>query len=223
MIVSAPRINEEELLITTLAYAKEKMKNLPSSHDWDHVARVLATAERIALIEKADIFIVRMSAILHDIARETEDLAKGKVCHAKLGSDIARQYLTEQKIDPDDTDRICECIRTHRFRDNDIPATLEAKILYDADKIDSIGAVGIGRAFLFSGEVGAKLHNACGIDVAETAAYSTEDTAYREYIVKLQHVHETLFTQEGKRIAAGRDHFMRQFFDKLEAETKGIE
>jgi uncharacterized protein len=101
-----------------------------------------------------------------------------------------------------------------------VPRTLEARILFDADKLDSIGAVGIGRAFLFAGEIGAMLHDGA-VDVAKTRPYTREDTAYREYLVKLRRVKDRMTTREGKRIAAERHRYMAAFFGRLNKETAG--
>jgi uncharacterized protein len=104
-----------------------------------------------------------------------------------------------------------------------VPQTLEAKILYDADKLDSIGAVGIGRAFLFAGQTGAKLHNESDVDILACKPYSKEDTAYREFKFKMSKIKDRMLTPEGKRLATERHNFMEVFFERLERETKGAE
>ena len=83
--------------------------------------------------------------------------------------------------------KIVNCVKRHRYRSSDLPVTLEEKIVYDADKLDSVGAIGIGRAFLFAGRSGAKVHNTKE-DALNSESYSEEDTAYREYLVKLRHI-----------------------------------
>lgn len=115
---------------------------------------------------------------------------------------------------------MAHCIACHRFRDNNIPQTKEAKILFDADKLDSIGAVGIGRAFLFAGEIGARLHNK-GVDLSKTQPYTKEDTAYREFVVKLKKVKARLLTKSGKALAQGRHNYMVDFFKRLNQEVAG--
>jgi uncharacterized protein len=115
---------------------------------------------------------------------------------------------------------VIHCIQTHRFRKRVVPISKEAKILFDADKLDSIGAVGIGRAFLFAGEVGARLHNK-DINLRKTKPYTKEDTAYREYLIKLRKIKDRIFTKEGKRIARERHRFMVEFFERLNRETDG--
>lgn len=191
------------------------------SHDWDHTQRVLKLCVHIGEKEKADLDILKLAAILHDIGREHECQSSGKVCHAEIGANIARNKLQEYGLDKDNIEKIVHCIECHRFRDNKIPQSLEAKILFDSDKLDAIGAVGIGRAFLFSGEVGAKLHNDKNVDIFKTEAYSKEDTAYREYVVKLRNIKDKILTQEGKRIAQERHDFMVEFFDRLCREIDG--
>ena len=199
------------------------MKNLHASHGWDHVHRVIGLAEKIAFTEnKADRFIVKISAILHDIARGMEDQNPGKIDHAELGSRMAYDFLTDIGVEKNNASHIADCILTHRYRNSHIPSSIEAKILYDADKLDSIGAVGIGRAFLFSGEVGAKLHDP-NVDLDMTRAYSEDDTAYREYIAKLRFVKDRMLTREGQRIALERDKFMEIFFKRIDAEVRGAQ
>jgi uncharacterized protein len=97
---------------------------------------------------------------------------------------------------------------------------MEARILYDADKLDSIGAVGIGRAFLFAGEVGAKLHNP-EVELRATLPYTEEDTAYREFRLKLSRIKDRMLTAEGKRIAEDRHAFMEGFFERFRQEYEG--
>lgn len=203
------------------AFARARMKKFHSSHGWDHVERVMRLAEIIRESEpSADPFITEAAATLHDIAREDENSAAGNICHARRGSIVALEFLTEKGVDKDRALHISDCILTHRYRDETPPASIEAKILYDADKLDSIGAVGIGRAFLFSGEIGARLHNT-EIDVTKTEAYTDEDSAYREYMFKLRYIRDRMLTPRGKELAEERHHFMEIFFERLEREIKG--
>ncbi len=190
------------------------------SHDWDHTERVLKLCLRIGKREGADLDVLRLAALLHDIGRAEEDRSSGRVCHGRAGAALAGKLLRERGLDPGLVREVVHCIRTHRFRRRAVPKTLEAKVLFDADKLDSIGAVGIGRAFLFAGEVGARLHDK-DIDVRRTKPYTRDDTAYREFLVKLGRVKDRIFTREGRRIAAERHRFMVAYFDRLNRETDG--
>ena len=191
------------------------------SHDWDHTERVLGLCLRIGRKEKADLEILRLAAVLHDIGREEEDRSNGRVCHGARGAALAAQILKKHGLDRNTIGRVVHCIEAHRFRGGHKPESLEAKILFDADKLDSIGAVGVGRAFLFAGEVGARLHDPA-VDVRRTKPYTREDTAYREFLVKLSRIKDRMHTREGKRIARERHRFMAGFFDRLNKETRGL-
>jgi len=115
---------------------------------------------------------------------------------------------------------VVHCIATHRFRGHQIPQSKEAKILYDADKLDAIGAVGMGRAFLFAGEQGCNFHD--WHIVIEKTKYLKENTAYLEFLVKLRFMKDKIFTSEGKKIARERHRYMVYFFDRLNQEVDAL-
>ena len=189
-----------------------------SSHDLDHTLRVMHNAETLLdFYPQANADIVRLSALLHDIARPIEDAGCGKCCHAETGAFLADDILRDAGIPDNITKQVVNAIKRHRFRRGEAPDTIEAQILYDADKLDSLGAVGLGRAFLFAGHCNARLHNTESEALA-AAPYSKEDTAFREYLVKLRFVPEKMFTVEGKKIANRRLQFMKEFFSVLDAE-----
>jgi uncharacterized protein len=217
--LSRVRLNED-LFDRVKTDAKAHFLGARGSHGWDHTERVYELCLRIGGKEKADLNILRLAAVLHDIGRKLEDQSNGKVCHSRKGARLAERILKRYSFDKGHIARIGHCIRTHRFRGKNVPRSLEAKVLFDADKLDSIGAVGIGRAFLFAGEIGASLHNP-RIDVLKTQPYTSEDTAYREFLVKLSRVKDRMFTNEGKRIAAERHKFMVEFFKRLTKEVNG--
>jgi uncharacterized protein len=164
--------------------------------------------------------VLRPAAYLHDIGRQAQDKMGGKVCHAREGAVMAEKMIACLPLSEAQKDNIVHCVRTHRFRGSQVPRTLEAKVLFDADKLDSIGAVGVARAFLFAGEVGAKLHNASQ-DIQNTLPYSVEDTGYREYKLKLCRIKDRIMTGEGKRLAKERHEFMDIFFKRFLEEYEG--
>lgn len=209
-----------QLLEAVRREARKFFRSARGSHAWDHTERVFRLCLRIGRREKADLDILRLAALLHDIGREEEDLSNGRTCHAEKGAALAAKILKKHGIADERIARVVRCIQTHRYRGQLVPDSLEGKILFDADKLDSIGAVGIGRAFLFAGEVGARLHDP-KIQVQKTKPYTKEDTAYREFLVKLSRVKGRMFTAEGKRIASERHKFMTEFFRRLNKETTG--
>jgi len=199
---------------------KNKLAGINSCHELEHTERVYNLAMHIGKKEGADLEILGLAAILHDIARKEEDKSSGQIDHAKIGAQLAAQILQKHNFPKEKIAAVSHCIQAHRFRNNIIPESKEAKILFDSDKLDSIGAIGIGRAFSFAGHLGAKVHNA-NIDLKNTKEYSVDDTAYREYMVKLRYLKDKMLTQEGRRIAAERHNFMEQFFERLNKEVNG--
>lgn len=192
-----------------------------SSHDLEHTKRVYNMCMHIAKVEKVDITILQYAALLHDIGRSEQDKNKGKIPHEKIGADMAKKILLQMGISNKTIKQVTHCILTHRYREKTHPETIEAKVLFDADKLDAIGAIGIGRAFVFAGEVGALVHNK-GVDINKTKSYSKDDSAYREYLVKLIHVKDRMYTNEGKNIAKERHDFMVTFFERINLEVDGI-
>lgn len=196
-------------------------ENSPGCHDWGHTERVLHNARLIAKREaNVNIKVVEAAALLHDIGRPEEFHSDGKHCHAEIGGAKAAVILSECGYkDKEFIAKVCECVRKHRYRarSKERPVSIEEKIVYDADKLDSIGAVGIGRAFHFAGKIGAKLHNTKKEALA-SKSYSREDTAYREFLVKLRKIKNRLQTKTGRLIAKERHNFMQEFFKKLNQE-----
>lgn len=190
------------------------------SHDWEHTLRVFRLCRRIGNIEGADMDVLLIAACLHDIGRCYQDASSGRICHAEKGAELAEPLIQPLPLSQKRKQNILHCIRSHRFRGNGTPGTIEARVLFDADKLDAIGAVGVGRAFLFAGEVGARLHNSRE-NIDNTQPYSKEDTGYREYRVKLSKIKDRILTDEGKRLATDRDAYMVSFFDRFLSEYAG--
>jgi len=201
-------------------YAKISFAAARGSHDWDHTERVYRLCMHIGRAEGADLEVLAVAAFLHDVGRSYEDESKGTICHAEKGAEIAKTLLVNYPLSDEKKQNIVHCIGSHRFRGNNAPETLEARTLFDADKLDSIGAIGIGRAFLFAGEVGAKLHNPQA-DLRSTRPYTEEDTGYREFKLKLSKIKDRMLTAEGKRLAEERHAFMEGFFERLQQEYEG--
>jgi uncharacterized protein len=202
-------------------FVKSKLQSAPGCHDFDHTLRVLRNAEILAAeLPAADLRIVRIAALLHDIARPEEMSAKGEICHAREGAAICASELKKYDFPQAMVEKICACILSHRYRgDGPTPQSLEAEIIYDADKLDSIGAIGIARAFHFAGRENARVHNTSE-EALKSEAYSREDSAYREYLVKLRHVPDKMLTAPGRRHAAARAEFMHEFFEQIEREIR---
>jgi len=180
-----------------------------STHDFDHVMRVYYLAERLGQAEGADMAVLLTSTLLHDIARPDQDAGLVPE-HAAEGARRAREILASRP--PEFVEAVVHAIEAHRFRVDQPPRTLEAKILYDADKLDAIGAIGIARAFAYGAQRGQRLWANPEAD---------EHTAMKEFVVKLSKIKGTLFTESARVIAEERHAFMVEFFERIGAEVTG--
>jgi len=150
---------------------------------------------------------------------------KGGFCHAEKSAELSKDILEKYDIDQKDRDNILHCIITHRFRNAHIPETIEAKIIFDSDKLDSIGAIGIARAFLFSGGAGSNnLYTGNEKKLAEDGgnySYTKEDSAVLEYEIKMKKIKDKVLTETGKKVAQARHNFMERYFNQFWQEVKG--
>jgi uncharacterized protein len=202
--------------------AKTFYNGADSAHDFDHILRVLFMAEKLARAEGADVEIVRTAALLHDIARADEDHGATPKDHADVSAEQARALLIEKGASEEFAQRVAGAIRTHRFRGTKLPETLEAQILFDADKLDSIGAIGVARAYAVAGSLNQKLYSEPGAEAAATRdQHNSSHTPVAEYHVKLSKLHERFHTPTAQRIAKARHEFMAEFFKRLAREAQG--
>ncbi len=176
-------------------------------HDFEHVLRVTRLAERIARMEGADGAVVRAAALLHDVRREDPE-------HATASAAFARQWLAERGASPAFIEAVAHAIEAHRFRAPRAARTLEARVLFDADKLDALGIIGLARLFAYSGVHGRPLW----VDVEGDV---DADSAAHEFFRKIRLLPERMQTATGRRWAEARLARMRQAIVWLEAEIRG--
>jgi uncharacterized protein len=199
--------------------AKKAFDGQDPAHDWAHNLRVLVMAERIGQEEGADMEILRYATLLHDIGR-AEERRTGE-CHAEISARWSKDWLLEEGLFANLSDEhrerklvtIQKAIISHRFRKDAPPTTLEEKILFDSDKLDSIGAIGVGRAFTYSGVINQSIQLIEGEE---------GHTPLGEFEVKLVKLKDRLYTETARHVAEERHQFMVQFFQRLQDEFKGI-
>ena len=150
-------INNKEKYSKIIEIVKDKLTC--SAHNLDHVFRVYNLCLTLAKDERnVDFEVLIPAALLHDIARVEESQDKtGKIDHAVLGGDLAEEILRDLEYNEEKINKIKDCIIAHRFRTGNEPKTIESKILFDADKLDVIGAIGIARTFMLAGQFGQRL------------------------------------------------------------------
>ncbi|MEX1248711.1 MAG: HD domain-containing protein [Anaerolineales bacterium] len=191
-------------------------------HGFDHILRVLRLAERLAAAEGADLEIVRAAVLLHD-ASGAETGGQGRAEHQNHSAEFARVILEAEGWPPERITAVQHCIRAHRFRGEETPQSLEAKILFDADKLDVIGAFGVARTIAYDAVMGWPVYAEASETFRKTGKKEDGEThsSNHEFIFKLGKIKERLHTKTARQIAEGRQSVLNEFFEQLEAEARG--
>ncbi len=192
-----------------------------SAHDKEHVYRVLFHAMEIAKTEEnIDYDVLICACLLHDIGRE-EQFENPKLCHAEVGAEKAYKFLMENGFETDFAGKVHHCILAHRFRKSNTPQSMEAKIVFDADKLDVTGAMGIARTLLYKARVSEPLY---GFDTDGTVSNGEDDTEpsfFQEYKFKLEKLYDNFYTQKGTEMAKERQQAAVAYYESLLAEVGG--
>jgi len=192
-----------------------------SAHDKEHVYRVLYNAMIIAEKESNINYDVLIGAcLLHDIGRQ-EQFADSSVCHAEAGADKAFRFLLAQGFSEDYALQVQSCILTHRFRKNREPVSLEAKILFDADKLDVVGAMGIARTLMYNGTLSEPLYSLLPDGNVSSGEEDTQPSFCHEYKFKLEKLYDHFYTETASQMASQRKKIAADFYECLywEAST----
>jgi len=207
--------------VISVAEARRLYDGEDAVHDFDHVLRALKLAERIAQAENANLRVLRAAVLLHDVDRRHAEAAG--IDHAVVAARRAREILAGHPSPS--IERVAQAIAAHRFRTDPKPSTLEAQILYDADKLDAIGAIGVARAFAYGGAHSQRLWAPIeSVDLERWRAEGDDTdvhTPVHEFVVKLSRIKDRLYTTAGRAIAAERHDYMVAFFERLAQEVKG--
>ncbi len=196
-----------------------KMCMQDSAHDKEHVYRVLYTALDIAEAEdNVDYDVLITACMLHDIGRK-EQFENPKICHAAAGSEKAYAFLSEHGFDQEFCEKVRHCIMTHRFRKNNQPQSIEAKILFDADKIEVTGAVGIARTLIYKGIVGEPIYHLSKSGEVSDGTDDTLPSFFQEYKYKLENIYTKFYTEKGAQIAKSRQAAAVAYYKALYQEV----
>lgn len=188
-----------------------------SAHDTEHIYRVLNLCLELAKYENSvDFDILIISALLHDIGREIQ-FKNPSLCHAKVGSEKAYNFLIENNYSKELAEKVKHCIFTHRFRSENPPETIEAKILFDADKLDACGLIGIARTLMYKGKVNEPLYVKINGKISNGEQLN-EISFFQEYKRKLEKLYDKFYTKRGKEIALNRQKNAVFFYENLYSE-----
>ena len=207
----------------SLEQAKKWYVNTDAVHDFSHIERVYKMAERLAREEGADLEIVQAAALLHD-ADGTAPGSDVRLEHHLRSAELAAKVLREMGWSEDRIKAVQHCIRAHRFRDDrEPPSTIEAKCLFDADKLDVLGAIGAVRVVVYAALAGTPFYEQPSKQFLETGKEIPGElhSAYHEHLFKLKKIEKRLFTKTAKAIAKERTFYLDEFFTRLIAEING--
>ena len=207
----------------TTEQARGWYANADPVHDFDHVLRVLRLAERLAGEEGADIQVVRAAALLHDAEGSAPDSAQ-RLSHHHQSAQFAAGVLAEEGWPEERIEAVLHCIRAHRFRhDGETPQTLEAQILFDADKLDVLGAIGVARVVAYATLNNQPVYAAPSARFVASGEKEAGEphSAYHEYLFKLRRIKDRLHTRTARALASERDAYLGEYFARLAAEIEG--
>lgn len=194
-----------------------------SVHNRDHIFRVLYAALMIAQDEQPlDMDVLIAACMLHDIGREAQskDL---NLDHAEIGAEIAYKYLLGALWEEARARHVRDCIKTHRFRRDSSPASLEAKILFDADKLDAAGLMGIARTLGYGAIYSEPIYIFNEDGSLRTEGSNAEISSFiQEFNYKLRNIYDRFYTKRAAEIAAARKKSALEFYDKLVSEIVDI-
>jgi len=215
-------MTQDELLEATASHIRRLLAGDSSGHDWWHIDRVRRNALRVAREEGADLFLVELAALLHDIADW-----KFHGGDEAAGPRAAREWLIRCDADPDVIDQVCEIIAGLSFKGAGVATempTLEGRCVQDGDRLDAIGAVGIARAFAFGGHFGRPMYDP-EIPPEQHQSFQAYKTksgpTINHFYEKLLLLKNRMQTAAGRRLAQERHWFMERFLDQFFLEWKG--
>ena len=207
----------EALYQTIEAYMRSTMDD--SAHDAQHIYRVLYNALEIAKAEPGvDYDVLITACLLHDIGRP-DQVKDPTLCHAEIGSEKAYSFLLTLGMDADFAEKVRHCILTHRFRKNLLPQTTEAKILFDADKLDVTGAIGIARTLQYRGTLTEPLYRTLPDGTISDGTEDIGHSFFREYKFKLEKLYDRFYTARGAELAKRRQAIANAFYESLYEEV----
>ena len=215
-------MNQNQIIENTKSFVKEKLHNAEGGHDWFHIQRVFNNAKLIAETENADNFVIKLGALLHDIA--DSKFHKGD---ETVGPKIASEFLTAQEVSPEVTTHVVKIIENISFKGGNEAQqfqSIELDIIQDADRLDALGAIGIARTFNYGGFKGRALYDPeikPDLEMSKEAYKASTAPTINHFYEKLLLLKERMNTETGRKIAKERHRYMENFLEQFYAEWHG--
>ena len=217
-------MDKEFVIKKTEEYVRKTLEGEGSGHDWWHICRVWKTSVHIGKLEKADLFIVELAALLHDIA-------DWKFCKGddSVGPKLAVEWLEKLEVEKDVISHVADIIKDLSFKGANTKTSMktrEGMVVQDADRLDAIGAIGIARTFAYGGYKGREIYNP-NIQPEKHNTFEqykkSQGPTVNHFYEKLLLLKDLMNTETAKRIAEKRHNFIEQFLDEFFKEWDGKE
>ncbi|MCI4442239.1 MAG: HD domain-containing protein [Lentimicrobium sp.] len=215
-------MSNENIVNKTILFVKQKLENAEGGHDWFHIERVFKNAVSISDNEVCDVTVVKLGALLHDIAD-----SKFHNGDEAIGPKIAREFLENENVDKPTIQHVINIIENVSFKGGNTERTfssIELSIVQDADRLDAIGAIGIARTFNYGGFKNRPIYNpkiAPNLRMSKEEYKKSEAPTLNHFYEKLLLLKDKMNTETGKQIAQGRHQFMMTFLSQFYAEWDG--
>ena len=218
------QINNSVIIQNTIAFVQDTLKNAEGGHDWWHIYRVHVNAKRIAANENVDGLVVELAALLHDISD-----SKFNGGNESLGAEIARDFLTNQKLDSQTIEHVVQIINHISFKGGKESRTFHSKefdVVQDADRLDAIGAIGIARTFNYGGFKGNEIYNPNvppNLNMTKEEYKKGGQPSLNHFYEKLLLLKDLMNTKTGADLAAQRHAFMELYLNQFFEEVGGVD
>ena len=215
-------MDNSDIVHKTILFVQEKLENAEGGHDWFHIERVYKNALLIAENEVCDVNVVKLGALLHDIAD-----SKFHDGDEAIGPKIAREFLESENADEVTIQHVINIIENLSFKGGNAEKTfssVELDIVQDSDRLDAMGAIGIARTFNYGGFKNRPLYNpniAPNLHMSKEEYKNSEAPTINHFYEKLLLLRDKMNTETGKKIAEGRHQFMINFLSQFYAEWDG--
>jgi uncharacterized protein len=215
-------MNNTDIISKTITFVKEKLKNAEGGHDWFHIERVYKNALLIAKDEVCNDTVVKLAALLHDIAD-----SKFNDGDEAVGPEIARTFLESEGVEEEIINHVIKIIENISFKGGNFEkdfSSIELDIVQDADRLDAIGAIGIARAFNYGGFKNRAMYDpkiAPNLKMTKEEYKNSNAPTFNHFYEKLLLLKDKMNTTSGKAIAAERHRYMETFMAQFYAEWDG--
>ncbi|EKT4501217.1 HD domain-containing protein [Flavobacterium psychrophilum] len=212
----------KNLINKTILFVKQKLENAEGGHDWFHIERVYKNAILIASAEKCNEMVVKLGALLHDIAD-----SKFYNGDETVGPKMAREFLEAENVSEEIISHVIKIIENISFKGGNFNknfASKELEIVQDADRLDAIGAIGIARTFNYGGFKNRQLYNpeiVPNLSMNKEEYKNSQSPTLNHFYEKLLLLKDKMNTETGKKVAQERHHYMETFLEQFHFEWNG--